>query len=122
MIHITSYGLTSFFSKLVGRTSKPFAGMNPFGLPVALYRDKEASETQRIRNHEMLHWQQSFWLGIIGFWILYQVFQWIYGYKNNPFENEAYNNDTDFTYLFNRHPYAWIKYFNKSTHPDYKSK
>ena len=31
-------------------------------------------------------------------------------YLNNPFEIEAYTNETDDTYLITRKRYAWIKY------------
>ena len=116
MIHIVSFQLMVFVSWFSGRAKRPFAGFCLLGLPVAIYRDERAYKTLRIRVHEMIHWQQSLYLGIVPFWILYFIFQAVYTYKNNPFENEAYANDTNPTYIVDRKPFGWINYFNKSKH------
>ena len=69
--------------------------------------------------HEIIHFQQQLELLFLPQWILYGAF-WLIGlvkyrngrqaYYENPFEREAYNNDTNLNYLDSRKPYAWIKY------------
>tara|TARA_R110000744_G_C19243193_1_gene549457 strand:- start:2 stop:361 length:360 start_codon:yes stop_codon:yes gene_type:complete len=77
----------------------------------------DLSEKDKI--HETIHYQQQLELLIVGQWLLYFLF-WFIGvvkyrngaisYLNNPFEIEAYTNETDDTYLITRKRYAWIKY------------
>ena len=74
------------------------------------------------RNHEAIHWQQYKETLIIGFLLLYAIFYIIglvkyrsgeLAYYNIPFEREAYQNDQDFGYIFNRSRWAWVDYIGK---------
>ena len=73
--------------------------------------------SERVRNHEAIHWQQYIETGILGFIILYYSFYfWNYikyrdgerAYFMIPFEKEAYDNDGDLEYLSTRKRYSWI--------------
>ena len=73
----------------------------------------------RLRNHETIHWEQYKETLILGFLLLYAFYYVIglfrYGsgaasYYNIPFEREAYENDHDLGYTFNRKRWAWWKY------------
>jgi len=71
----------------------------------------------KTRIHETIHYKQWIELGYVGFLILYPTF-WIINlmrgmsgpeaYFNIPFEIEAYENQSDLGYIFNRKPYAWL--------------
>ncbi|MCK5614419.1 hypothetical protein KAR91_71795 [Candidatus Pacearchaeota archaeon] len=61
-------------------------------------------------NHEKIHFKQQKELLLIGFYILYLIFWLKYGYRNMPFEKEAYDNDDNLKYLETRKHFAWIKY------------
>jgi len=84
--------------------------------PIVISRDTMSDTT---KNHETIHWQQYLETGIIGFLILYLVF-WIVGmikyrdgaiaYHQIPFEQEAYSNQSNFSYLDSRKRYVWMKY------------
>jgi len=77
----------------------------------------EISETTK--RHETIHFQQQLELLFVFQWILYGIF-WIVGlfkYKNakkayykNVFEQEAYENQDDYDYLYNRKQYSWWNY------------
>ncbi len=71
------------------------------------------------KRHETIHFKQQLELLFIFQWILYGLF-WLVGliiygttydaYRNNPFEAEAYTNQTTKDYLSIRRHYSWIKY------------
>lgn len=73
----------------------------------------------RTRRHETIHYHQQLEMLFIFQWILYVLFH-IRGlvkektgataYRQNPFELEAYDNDTNVMYLDERPLYAWIRY------------
>ena len=83
--------------------------------PIVFSRDKMSDTT---KNHEAIHWQQYIELGIIGFPILYVLF-WLFGYAKYrdgklayamiPFEQEAYEFESDELYLIKRKRYNWVK-------------
>lgn len=77
--------------------------------PFIFYRGESLTETTI--NHEKIHFAQQKELFIIFFYLLYVIFYLIYGYRNMPFEKEAYENDNNFEYLKNRKFFNWIKYF-----------
>jgi len=76
---------------------------------------------ENTRRHEAIHFQQQLELLFVAFFILYFVF-WLGGmlihrfdgekaYYNNPFEKEAFKNDTDPEYLkTTRKRFAWVHY------------
>ncbi len=60
-----------------------------------------------LETHERIHGEQAKELLVVGWWIAYLFFLAIRGYKKNPFEMEAYENQGRITYLDNRKRYAW---------------
>lgn len=71
-------------------------------------------------NHERIHTAQQRELLFIPFYIFYLIelcirrFQhgtWIEAYRNISFEREAYTHGHDLSYLSNRKPYNFIRYF-----------
>ena len=74
---------------------------------------------QQTRTHEIIHLHQQRELLVIGFYVLYVLF-WlrhliqhrslVMAYACIPFEREAYDNDTEFTYPLNRKRFSWVKY------------
>lgn len=81
------------------------------GFPgIVVFRDKESSLDKVLCNHEAIH-QAQIWDGwVIGHWILYSRFDKKYGYRNNPFEKEAYANQSNLDYLKDRKRNAWREY------------
>ena len=87
---------------------------------IFIRKELEAFYNARVNNHEHIHvWQQIELGGPILFDILYGLFYIILlclyrnhqeAYRNNPFEQEAYDNDSNLEYLRTRRPYAWINY------------
>lgn len=65
---------------------------------------------KKIINHEKIHFAQQKELLIVGFYILYGIFYLIYGYRDIPFEREAYRNADNPDYLKKRKPFAWLKH------------
>lgn len=61
-------------------------------------------------NHERIHLQQQIELLVVWFYVLY-FFEWLCkGYEDISFEREAYQNESDFTYLKKRKWYSWVNY------------
>ena len=88
-----------------------FAGaitLYPLGI---FLRSEKYLEYKDTMNHELIHWQQQKELLCIPFYLLYLWF-WIVrlGYRNIPFEKEAYQNQLDENYLDNRKKHAWKLY------------
>ena len=46
--------------------------------------------SEETRTHELVHIAQVNRLGWLKFYILYLYYSWKYGYRQNPFEKEAY--------------------------------
>ena len=73
----------------------------------------------KTKRHETIHFQQQLELLFIFQWILYGAF-WLRNfikykdgaaaYFTNPFEEEAYGNESDENYLEHRKRYSWTKY------------
>ena len=71
-------------------------------------------------NHERIHTAQQRELLFIPFYIFYlielclrrlQYHTWHEAYRNISFEREAYTNGHNLSYLSNRKPYSFIRYF-----------
>ena len=87
--------------------------------PYVFIRDEG---NDRVINHERIHLKQQRELWILGFYMLYVAF-WLFNliiyrsfqkaYNEIPFEREAYANDGDWVYLFNRKPHAWRHYIQR---------
>jgi len=69
------------------------------------------------RNHETIHFQQQLELLFVVQWILYISFYLVglvkyregaIAYRQNPFEQEAYDNDHDLDYLTSRKRFSWV--------------
>ena len=82
--------------------------------PVVFVRNDRRDEyTRQMARHEAIHAEQQKELLLIGFYILY-LFYWVkYGYRNIPFEKEAYECDQYSMYLEVRRPFAWVKHIRK---------
>jgi len=88
--------------------------------PFIIFRDETDEQTI---NHERIHIFQQRELLVLPFYILY-VWYWLsnkffhkddsrLAYYNIPFEVEAYQNDQNLSYLFNRKSFNWWNYFIK---------
>ena len=74
---------------------------------------------RRLVTHETIHFQQQLELLFVGQWLLYLAFYlkglFDFGdgrqaYVNNPFEREAYFNQSNPDYLARRRRYSWVHY------------
>ena len=72
-----------------------------------IYRDELTPE---LINHEEIHWRQCLEGLVIGFWIHYFYYLFTVGYRNIPYEKEAYENDHDLNYLKRRRFWQWLDY------------
>ena len=77
--------------------------------PFIFYKSKNHA-TLRRTNHEKIHHAQQLEMLLIPFYILYGIYHLKYGYRDNPFEEEAFANDTNLDYLKTRKKYSWKKY------------
>jgi hypothetical protein len=103
--------LTLFhFGEAVGVTVPPFI----FILP------NQENERQII-NHEQIHLSQArdYWyLGFYGIYTYYNIIGMFKyqsmedAYFNNPLEVEAYENETDYDYIYLRKPYSHLNYLD----------
>lgn len=91
--------------------------INIFG--ILFTKIKKGILTNKVVNHESIHTKQMIELGFIGFYLWYVIEYLIIrlfhkkqgdAYYDVSFEEEAYANEKDLTYLNNRKPYAWVKY------------
>lgn len=94
-----------------------YSTINIFGM--LFTKNKKGILTNRTVNHELIHTAQMKELGYIGFYLWYAIEYLIIrlfhkkqgnAYHDVSFEEEAYANDKDMTYLQNRKHYAWFKY------------
>lgn len=103
--------------KIIYNNIIPFPGfkcMNLFGIIFA--RTGKYISDQTI-NHESIHTEQMKEMWYIPFYIWYFI-EWFIrlflpgnAYRNISFEQEAYDNDKNLSYLENREKFAWLKYF-----------
>ena len=103
--------------KIIYNNIIPFPGfkcMNLFGIIFA--RTGKYIGDQTI-NHESIHTEQMKEMWYIPFYIWYFI-EWVIrlflpgnAYRNISFEQEAYDNDKNLSYLENREKFAWLKYF-----------
>lgn len=97
----------------------PFKGFSAISLFGFIFIRKEAVITDRMINHEKIHFFQQLELLFVLFFIFYLIEfvikLFIYknfkiAYLNISFEREAYLNDNDYWYLNNRKLFNFIKY------------
>lgn len=81
---------------------------NILGIAIFPFIITRPSPSKKTINHERIHIQQQLELLVIPFYILYIYYHIRYGYKNNPFEVEAFNYDTMDNYLSIRKRYNYF--------------
>jgi len=59
------------------------------------------------------HWIW-FLVPFVGYYWVYSVMFFFKGYRNNPMEKEAYDNEKDMFYLRKRKHFAWLRTHKKS--------
>lgn len=101
---------------------KKYAAVNIFGCifireELLSYYMIKKKDFQKLLNHEAIHSAQMRELLYIGFYIIYCL-EWLFrvifhtktAYRGLSFEKEAYNHESDMTYLQNRKHFAqWRK-------------
>ena len=109
--------ILSPFMKVTGMSIFPFIIMrkefkNPF-------TNKDILKRKKLIIHETIHFKQQLELLVIPFYILYIgefIIRFVIhrdfkkAYKRISFEQEANNNEEDFSYLEKRKLYSWVKY------------
>jgi hypothetical protein len=98
--------------KIIYNNLIPFRGFSAMMLFGVIFARKSAKPLSLITiNHEAIHDAQAHECGgYIFFYILY-IRQWMkFGYRNCPFEQEAYNNEHNLYYLRRRNSFEWKKY------------
>lgn len=81
--------------------------------PFIFWRSEYVIDSMTI-NHEKIHFEQQKEMLCIFFYILYLYFHLKYGYRNNPFEQEASRNEFNLRYIKTRKRWSWINYVNKT--------
>lgn len=104
-----------FVSKYI--VPKGFRGITLY--PFIFLRDAKDKRNAILVYHERIHLRQQLELLILPFYILY-VLEWLIklcyyrnrnkAYLNLSFEREAYQNESDFTYLKKRRLFQFLKY------------
>jgi len=86
-----------------------FAAIMFFGIIFA--RVKYRPLPKNTVNHEKIHHAQAKECGGYLWYYLLYLWQWTkYGYRNCPFEREAYDNESNLEYLKSRKTFEWEKY------------
>ena len=109
--------------KVIYNNIIPFKGykaINIFGV-LFVRKDARTPMTQVDFNHEAIHSKQIWELLGVLYYVWYVVeflirwicsgFKWDKAYRSICFENEAYSNQDDLTYLDRRKHYSFFKYF-----------
>ena len=102
---------------------KGFSAINLFGL---IFVKRNASLSDIMKNHERIHSAQWKELLYIGF-LLWYIIEWVVrlpkgnAYRNISFEQEAYENDYNLSYLETRKRFAFIKYLTLGVGTNTKS-
>lgn len=120
---------------------KGFVAMTFFPF-VFVRKDKEDKFDKVAENHESIHIEQQLEMGIIGLllslavflitcslwsyllipiyfwwyiieWLLRSIFGTGNAYRNISFEREAYANEKDFGYTYDRDMFAWLGYMKR---------
>jgi hypothetical protein len=98
--------------KIIYNKILPFKGYRAMMLFGTIFARSEYKPLpQSVINHENIHYLQAQDCGCyLWFYLLYIYYSCRYGYKNNPFEREAYANQNVRDYIFYREQDAWKKY------------
>ncbi|SDW83036.1 hypothetical protein [Flavobacterium degerlachei] len=101
---------------------KGYRGLTAF--PFVFVKYSSDKENTVFVNHEKIHLRQQLELLVLPFFILYILEYFVrllqyknrdLAYRNISFEREAYDNESDTSYLKKRRFFSFIKYINKST-------
>ena len=84
--------------------------INAMALWPFIILSSESVVDDELLNHERIHLMQQLELLIIPFYVWYLISMWVNGYMNISFEREAYENDSNLSYLKSRRPYSFLKY------------
>lgn len=102
--------------KIIRNNIIPFKGFTAINLFGILFVRGNANIDAKTINHEEIHTAQIKEMLYIFFYIWYFI-EWIIrlfckgsAYRNISFEQEAYSNESDTSYLINRKKYSWLKY------------
>lgn len=102
--------------KIIRNNIIPFKGFTAINLFGVLFVRGNANIDAKTINHEEIHTAQIKEMLYIFFYIWYFI-EWIIrlfckgnAYRNISFEQEAYSNESDISYLINRKKYSWLKY------------
>lgn len=88
--------------------------------PFIVIKDHHLKEDEVFINHERIHLKQQLELLVVPFYFLYfaeyiiRLFQYRnsrVAYRNISFEREAYQMETELSYLKHRKPWSFTKYF-----------
>lgn len=102
--------------KIIRNSIIPFKGFKAINLFGLVFVRKDSNFTPLNENHERIHIAQMQEMIYVFFYLWYLI-EWILrlfmkgnAYNNISFEKEAYENQSDFTYVSNRKHFSWIKY------------
>ena len=109
--------------KIVYNKFFPFGGYSTFNFFGILFTKKKELDNVSI-NHERIHTRQMQEMLYIFFYLWYGIEYLIIRFKHKSqgdayddvsFEEEAYANEENLTYLDIRKPYAWFKYIKANS-------
>lgn len=95
--------------KIIYNSLIPFKGFLAINLFGVIFARKGNTLSSRVLNHERIHTAQMRELLYVPFYLIY-LLEWIFrlifcsgnAYRNLSFEKEAFENDSDFSYLARR--------------------
>jgi len=98
--------------KIIYNKVIPFRGFSAIMLFGVIFARREYEPLpERVINHESIHKAQAKENGGYVLYYVKYIYWWIRkGYRNNPFEKEAYQNDNNLLYLTMRDKHAWKKH------------
>lgn len=110
--------------KIIYNKLIPFKGFKAINLFGVLFVREGCTMSDEDINHEKIHTAQMKEMVYIPFYLWYLV-EWIArlfksgnAYRNISFEQEAYDNQSDLSYLNDRKHYGWFKYLKKIAESD----
>lgn len=105
--------------KIIRNSLIPFGGFGAVNLFGIIFAKKDMKIDPVVENHEAIHTRQMRELGYVFFYLIY-VFEWIWrlllpgnAYRNLSFEREAYDHQSDLSYLSHRPLFAQWKKLKK---------
>lgn len=107
--------------KIIRNSIIPFKGFKAINICGVLFARKEAKISGITINHEEIHTAQMKEMWYLFFYIQYLIEFFLRllvmrgvkdAYRNISFEQEAYDNEIDMSYLKTRKRFNWRSYFN----------